>query len=91
MKNNSYQINCDVKNNLLNADEAICKHLDRFSLLNRSDISQDILSHLRNFIEAVFLLFYANNLPESTISYEYIEKAKSYIKSKGQLQFLYNF
>lgn len=91
MKNNSYQINFDVKNNLLNADEAICKHLDRFSLLNRSDISQDILSHLRNFIEAVFLLFYANNLPESTISYEYIEKAKSYIKSKGQLQFLYNF
>lgn len=75
-----------------NIDNAICKNIEKFETSERGVLSQNILSHLRNFVEHIALkvLEDAQNKQLSN-DYEKIREALEYIKARGDLKFLSRF
>lgn len=57
MSNNT-QLRIDKQ--ILDTDKVICRHIDNLASLQRGVVSQDILPHLRNFVEHIMLKVYAN-------------------------------
>ena len=43
-----------------NSDRVICRHIDNMGMNTTGEISQDILSQLRHFVEHIMLKIYAN-------------------------------
>lgn len=72
-------------------DSVICKNIAHLCDTDRGLLSQNILAQLRNFGEAIALKEYCKveELPPN--SYKSITTALNYIKSQGNLKFLYNF
>ena len=72
------------------SDEAICRHIESLNFFDRGAVSQDILKKLRDFVEHVMLKVYAGSI---TVSYDYkhIEESIKFVKTKGQLKFLWKF
>lgn len=79
-----------IDEQILRSDMAICRHIETLDSLGRGAVSQDILANLRTFVEHIMFKVYAH---ENNTSYEYqnIEKAISFVKTKGQLKFLWRF
>jgi len=71
-------------------NEALCRHIDSLDYFGRGAISQDILKKLRDFVEHIIFKIYGT---ERTTEYHYdnIKQAISFVKTKGQLKFLWKF
>lgn len=72
-------------------DSVICRNIAHLCDTDRGLLSQNILAQLRNFVEDIALKEYCKveELPPN--SYKSITTALYYIKSQGNLKFLYNF
>ena len=79
-----------INTEIINIDQVICKNIDRFDASDRGLLSQNILSQLRNFVEYTSLKAYSNGR-DLEITYDNIEKANAYVKTKGDLRFLSKF
>ena len=79
-----------IDKQILTIDKAICRHIDSINTSPRGVVSQDILSHLRNFVEHIMLKFYANG-QDIDNSYGNICKAIDFVRSRGDLKVLRRF
>lgn len=79
-----------IDEQILRSNETICRHLESLEFRDRGVVSQDILSVLRTFVEHTMFKIYAY-ANDATYDYENIEKAIKYVKTKGQLKFLWRF
>ena len=71
-------------------DKVICRHINNLGSAERGIVSQDILAQLRNFIEHIMLKVYANG-QDIDITYNNIQDAINYVKTRGNLKFLRRF
>ncbi|MBE6449557.1 MAG: AAA family ATPase [Alphaproteobacteria bacterium] len=76
--------------NILDISRNIDKNIKKCSS-DRGFLSQNILSELRNFVEAISLYFYAKNTELTDNNYKNIKKANEYVKTKGNLNVLSKF
>jgi len=75
---------------LVNANDAIEANLKEG--LDRGKLSTNILSHLRNLVEAVFFMLYEqDNHVSAEFEWQNIQKAVAYCKSKPKYKTLYKF
>jgi len=72
------------------SSDAICRHIDSLDFLDRGAVSQDILKNLRDFVEHIMLKIYAG-VQNIEYNYNSIENAISFVKTKGELKFLWRF
>jgi energy-coupling factor transporter ATP-binding protein EcfA2 len=72
------------------SSDAICRHIDSLDFLGRGAVSQDILKKLRDFVEHIMLKIYAG-VQNIEYNYNNIENAISFVKTKGELKFLWKF
>ncbi|MPM02787.1 ATP-dependent RecD-like DNA helicase [bioreactor metagenome] len=79
-----------IDEQIFRSDAAICRHIETLDALGRGAVSQDILSNLRTFVEHIMLKIYAH-ANDTTYDYQHIEKAIRFVKTKGQLKFLWRF
>ena len=79
-----------IDNQIINIDKVICTNINTQKVLGRGLTSQNVISQLRNFVEHIALKEYSNG-NDITNSYENIQQALAYIKTKGQLKFLHRF
>ncbi len=79
-----------IDSDILVINESICKNIDQFNTFNRGFISQNVLSQLRNFIEAISVKIYGKG-NDIDLDYINITKSLEYIKSKGSYRFLIKF
>jgi len=77
------KINSDIHN----INNVICKNIDTCDITERGFLSQNILSQLRTFIEHISLKFYSNG-QDIEDTYENIQKAIVFVKSRGELKLL---
>lgn len=79
-----------IDEQILRSDAAICRHIEKLDALGRGAVSQDILSNLRTFVEHTMFKIYAH-ANDTTYDYQHIEQAISFVKTMGQLKFLWRF
>ena len=70
-----------IDEQIMNSDRVICRHIDSIEKSTIGEISQDILSHLRHFVEHIMLKIYANG-EDIEDSHENVQKAVKYVKSQ---------
>lgn len=75
---------------IMNTDKVICRHLDKVDGESRGVVSQDILSHLIDFVEHIMLKFYSGSM-EIEDSEENIRNAIEYTQTNHELKQLYRF
>jgi len=75
---------------ILTIDKAISKNIDCFDDSERGLLSQNVLSQLRNFIEHISLKAFSNG-QDIENTYDNIEKANAFVKSRADLRFLNKF
>lgn len=63
-----------IDKQILNSDKIICRHINNLCNSTRGEISQDILSQLRHFVEHILLKIYAS------IFYTAITRAREKLK-----------
>lgn len=76
--------------NILDISRNIDKNIKKSSS-DRGFLSQNILSQLRNFVEAISLYFYVKSTELTDNNYKNIKKANEYVKTKGNLNVLSKF
>lgn len=79
-----------IDTQILNIDKVICRHISNLGDLPRGQISQDILSQLRHFVEHIMLKIYAKG-DDIEDSQENVKKAVKYAKSESSLLHLSRF
>lgn len=84
------KINLQIDEQILKTDKVICRHINNMGNLPRGQISQDILSQLRHFVEHIMLKVYANG-DDIEDSHENLKKAVKYVKNKETLHYLSRF
>ncbi|MFA6815669.1 MAG: AAA family ATPase [Lentisphaeria bacterium] len=82
--------NLQIDKQILNSDEVICRHISNLNKSTRGQISQDILSQLRNFVEHIMLKIDANG-NDIEDSQENIRKAVKHAKNQNSLRHLSRF
>ncbi len=75
---------------IMNTDKVICRHLNKVDGESRGVVSQDILSHLIDFVEHIMLKFYSGSM-EIEDSEENIRNAIEYTQTNHELKQLYRF
>ena len=80
----------NIDQSIMTIDKAICRHIAEFGTSPRGAVSQDVLAHLRNFVEHIMLKFYANGRDIDN-SYQNIFDAIKYVESQGKLKVLRRF
>jgi energy-coupling factor transporter ATP-binding protein EcfA2 len=75
---------------ILTIDKAICSNIAKFGFSERGLLSQNILSHLRNFVEHISLKVYSNG-QDIDNTYKNIQDANIYVTRRGNLKFLCSF
>ena len=75
---------------ILTINQSICKNIEKFGNTDRGILSQNILDKLRNFIEHIALKFYCNG-QDIEDTYENIQKAINFVKTRGKLKLLSRF
>ena len=79
-----------IDRQILNIDKVICRHIENLNNLTRGEVSQDILSQLRHFVEHIMLKIYANaNDIEDT--QDNVKQAVKYAKNETSLRHLSRF
>lgn len=71
-------------------DKKICKNIDKFDSSERGLLSQNILSDLRDLVEHVSFKAFTQG-KNIDLTYDNIQKANAYVKTKSHLNFLYKF
>lgn len=79
-----------IDEQLIRSDAAICRHIERIDVSGRGAVSQDILQNLRTFVEHAMYKIYAHS-HDVPYHYNYIKDAKNYVKTHGQLKFIWRF
>lgn len=84
---------CQIDEQILTSNRYICRALEKLKASERGEISQDILGHLRNFVEHAMLKIYAreNNLSDVEDSQDYTKIVVAYIKKENKLRWLSKF
>lgn len=85
---NNIQLNIDDQ--ILKSSRIICRHISNLGNISRGQMSQDILSHLRHFIEHIILKVYAGG-DDIEDSQDNIKKAVRYVKGDTAFQLLARF
>lgn len=80
----------EFEREILKTDQVICENIDKKDALGINLLSQNIISQLRNFVEAIALKIYSQT-NETEVSYDEKKKALRYIKSFSNLSFLWKF
>lgn len=83
----------NLERDILNINLVICKNIENIKCDERGFLSQNILSQLRNFLEAIAVVIYFNDKKDedSENNYENIQKALRYIKSQNKYKLLHKF
>lgn len=77
---------------LLTSNKVICTNIKQGNIFDRGFLSQNILSHLRTFLEAIIVKIYTSNHGLGDIyNWDNIGNAIDYIKSRGDLKFINKF
>ena len=84
------KINLQIDEQILTSNKVICRHISNISNLPRGQISQDVLSQLRHFVEHIMLKIYAKG-DDIDDTHENIQKAVKYTKSESSLRHLSRF
>lgn len=79
-----------IDEQITRSDATICRHIENLDFSGRSAVSQDILQNLRTFVEHTMFKIYAH-ANDTTYDYQHIERAISFVKTKGELKFLWRF
>ena len=79
-----------IDEQILTSDKIICRQLDNLRELSTGQISQDILPHLRNFVEHIMLKIYAKGA-DIEDTQENTKKAVIYAKNESSLRHLSRF
>jgi len=77
----------EIDRAIVTINKAICENISKFDVDERGLLSQNILSQLRNLVDHVALKIYSQG-KDIEDNYPNIEKAISYVKSRGNLKFL---
>ena len=81
-----------INKKILDIDKVISKNISIFNDSERGLLSQNILSHLRNLIELIFLKIYNQKENKSLEPiYDNYQVAEKYVKRIGKLKFLGQF
>ena len=72
------------------SDEAICRQIESVDFYGRGVVSQTVLKLLRDFVEHIMFKIYAWE-HDAEYHYDNIKDAISFVKTKGQLKFLWKF
>lgn len=75
---------------ILSVDQVICDNISKKDALGIKLLSQNIISQLRNFVEAIALKIYSLT-HQSEVTFQEKQKALHYIKSYDNLAFLRRF
>lgn len=78
-----------VNEQILSADKVICQNIESLAG-HRALLSQNILSQLRNLVEAVAVRLH-KGLPDAVFNYTEVEPGLAFVKSKGKFNFLGKF
>lgn len=78
-----------IDEQIMNSDRVICRHIDSIENASIGEISLDILSHLRHFVEHIMLKIYANG-DDIEYSHENVKKAVKYVKQMSQFNLTLN-
>ena len=79
-----------IDEQIKNSDRVICRHIDNMGMNTTGEISQDILSQLRHFVEHIMLKIYANG-GDIEDNQENIKRAVKYAKSQARLKHISRF
>ncbi len=80
----------NIDKQIVRCSSTICRHIDQLDISGRGAVSQDILAHLRTFVEHIMLKIYSY-AHDTIFDYQHITLAVKFIKTKGQLRFLWRF
>jgi hypothetical protein len=78
-----------VGEQIQSADEAICQNIESLSD-HRALLSQNILSHLRNLVEAVVVRLHMGS-PDAEFDYAVVGSGLAFVKSNARFNFLGKF
>lgn len=84
------ETNLRIDAQILNIDKVICRHISNLGNSTRGQVSQDILSQLRHFVEHIMLKIYANG-DDIEDSQENVKKAVKFAKNESSLRHLSRF
>jgi energy-coupling factor transporter ATP-binding protein EcfA2 len=79
-----------INEQIQRSDVAICRHIENLNASDRGVVSQDILANLRTFVEHAMYKIYAHAI-NTAYDYSLIKQAVHFVKTKGQLKFLWRF
>lgn len=80
-----------LSENILNINKVICDNITLLKDVDRGILSQNILSQLRNFIEAINLKIYSLSKKDVEIDWNNIPEADTFVAKQGKYRFLTNF
>lgn len=75
---------------IININNVICANIKSYNNGDRGFLSQNILSQLRNLVEHTALKAFSNG-QDMDVSYANIENANKFVRTRGELNFLYKF
>jgi hypothetical protein len=76
---------------ILDTNQVICDNISRFDSSERGLLSQNILSHVRNFVEYVAIKAFSNGTDINPNDYDLNVAALKSMQVRGDLRFLYSF
>ena len=76
---------------ILDTSEVICDNIARFGSTERGLLSQNILGHIRNFVEYVAIKAFSNGIDVNPNDYNLNVAALKDMQRHGDLRFLYKF
>lgn len=76
---------------ILDANSVICDNISRFDSSDRGLLSQNILGHVRNFVEYVAIKAYSKGVDVNPNDYALNVAALKDMQRQGNLRFLYRF
>ncbi len=76
---------------ILDTDRVVCDNIRQLSRTDRGLLSQNILGHLRNFVEYIAIKAYSNGQDVNPNDYDLNVAALRDIQRRGDLRFLYKF
>lgn len=76
---------------ILDTNEVICENISKIDVFTRGLASQNILGHVRNFVEYVAIKAYSKGADVNPNDYALNVAALKYMQHQGNLRFLYRF
>lgn len=76
---------------ILDSNQVICDNISRFDTSERGLLSQNILGHVRNFVEYVAIKAFSNGADINPNDYDLNVASLKSMQARGDLRFLYRF